>query len=195
MTSAPTGTIELMNVLTKSLKSNTIQPSLNLKTGTKTPASYDKQMLNRMMGIMRKNHVDPQLMNMLRYETYRIDQDRTMLLPSKTFKDIYRNLNIKMPLEDFNFFIEYMKLNARNFKDEYDESQYIAKIMAGTPVMSKQFKLDEDGDFQPNRTSFYKREKVQLNDCSSRMTLNLRNLCKIVDACAKMYWADRKSVV
>lgn len=115
-----------------------------------------------------------------------------MLLPSKTFKDIYRNLNIKMPLEDFNFFIEYMKLNARNFKDEYDESQYIAKIMAGTPVMSKQFKLDEDGDFQPNRTSFYKREKVQLNDCSSRMTLNLRNLCKIVDACAKMYWARMK---
>ena len=70
---------------------------------------------------MRKNHIDPQLMNMLRYEIYRIDQDRTMLIPSKTFKDVYRNLNIKMPLEDFNFFIEFMKLNARNFKEEYEE--------------------------------------------------------------------------
>ena len=43
------------------------------------------------------------------------------MIPSKTFKDVYRNLNIKMPLEDFNFFIEFMKLNARNFKEEYEE--------------------------------------------------------------------------
>lgn len=74
-------------------------------------------MHNKMIGIMRKNHVDPQLMNMLRFEIYRLDTDRTMLIPSKTFKDVYRNLNIKMPLEDFNFFIEYMKLNAKDFKE------------------------------------------------------------------------------
>jgi hypothetical protein len=43
-----------------------------------------------------------------------------MLIPSKIFKDIYRSLNIKMPLEDFNFFIDYMKLNARPYKEEYD---------------------------------------------------------------------------
>ena len=66
-----------------------------------------------MLGIIRKNHIDQQLLNMLRYELFRLDQDKTMLVPSKTFKDIYRSLNIKMPLEDFNFFVEYMKLNAR----------------------------------------------------------------------------------
>ena len=56
-----------------------------------------------------------------------------MLVPSKTFKDVYRNLNIKMPLEDFNFFIEFMKLNARNFKDEFDERTFIERLTAGTP--------------------------------------------------------------
>ena len=53
---------------------------------------------------------------MLRYEVFRIDVDRTMLIASKTFKDIYRNLNIKMPQEDFNFFIEFMKMNAKLYR-------------------------------------------------------------------------------
>jgi hypothetical protein len=58
---------------------------------------------------------------MLRYEIFRIDGDRTMLIASKTFKDIYRNLNIKMPLEDFNFFIEFMKMNAKLYREDYEE--------------------------------------------------------------------------
>ena len=75
---------------------------------------------------------------MLRYEIFRIDVDRTLLMPSKTFKDIYRNLNIKMPLEDFNFFIEFMKLNAKPYREEYDERQYLSKLTTGTPYQSKQ---------------------------------------------------------
>ena len=90
-------------------------------------------MLSRMLGIIRKNHVDPQLLNMLRFELYRIDQDRTMLIPSKTFKDIYRNLNIKMPLEDFDFFVEFMKLNAPKYKEELDEKMFIDRMTVGTP--------------------------------------------------------------
>ena len=110
---------------------------------------------------MRKNHIDPQLMNMLRYELFRLDVDKTMLIPSKTFKDIYRNLNIKMPLEDFSFFIEFMKLNARNYKEEYDEKSYFERMTAGTPQqrLEKAIKLDED-EFAPTRTSLYKRDKV-----------------------------------
>ena len=76
-------------------------------------------------------------MNMLRYEIYRIDLERTMLLPSKTFKDIYRNLNIKMPIEDFNIFMEFMKLNARNYKEEFDEKAFLDKMTAGTPQASR----------------------------------------------------------
>jgi hypothetical protein len=74
---------------------------------------------------------------MLRYEIFRIDVDRTMLMPSKTFKDIYRNLNIKMPLEDFNYFIEFMKLNAKPYREEYDEKMYLNKLTMGTPYQIK----------------------------------------------------------
>lgn len=58
--------------------------------------------------------------------------------------------------------------------------------------MSKQFRLDDDGEFQPNRTTLYRREKVQLKDCSSRMTLNMRNLCRIIETCSKFYWSRMK---
>lgn len=71
---------------------------------------------------------------MLRYELFRIDVDRTMLIPQKTFKDVYRNLNIKMPLEDFNFFLEFMKINAKIYKEDYDEKIYLAKLTAATPA-------------------------------------------------------------
>ena len=136
LTSVPTGTIELKTVLTKSLKSNTIQPpgtTLSLKS-QRNPVAVEKQMTQKMLGIMRKNHVDPQLLNTLRYELYRLDQDRTLLVPSRTFKDLYRNLNIKMPLDDFNFFVEFMKLNARGYKEEYDERQYLDRMTAATPA-------------------------------------------------------------
>ena len=134
--------------------------------------------------------MDAQLLNMLRYELFRIDQDRTMLVPQKTFKDIYRNLNIKMPLDDFNFFVEYMKMNAKPYRDEYDEKQYLARLTAVTPAQKTKAKqFDTDLNFEPTRmTNLYRREKVNLRDCSTRMTLNLRNLSKIIDACAKLYW-------
>ena len=98
--SLPAGTLELKTALTKSVKSGGMKApvqSISLKNSVKTPASFEKQMTQRMLGLIRKNHVNPQLLNMLRYELFRIDVDRTMLIASKTFKDIYRNLNIKMP--------------------------------------------------------------------------------------------------
>ena len=38
----------------------------------------------------------------------------------------------------------------------------------------------------------FRREKVKLNDCSSRMTLNMRNLCRIIESCSKVYWSRMK---
>lgn len=38
----------------------------------------------------------------------------------------------------------------------------------------------------------YKREKVQLKDCSARMTLNIRNLTKLIETCSKIYWTKMK---
>lgn len=194
MTSHPTGTVELKTALTKSLKTNALQhpaTSMGLKSNNKTPAVIEKQLHQRMLGILRKNHIDPQLLNMLRYELYRLDTDRTMLVPSKTFKDIYRNLNIKMSLEDFNFFMEFMKLNARNFKEEYDEKSYLDRMTAGTPQVNREVKLDEE-DLMASKPITYKREKVQLKDCSLRMTLNLRNLSKLIETLAKIYWTRMK---
>ena len=83
-TSVPSGTIDVKTNLTKSLKSNGFPhplTSMGLKSSAKAPAVLEKQMLSRVLGIMKKNHIDPQLMNMLRYEIYRIDPERTMLLP------------------------------------------------------------------------------------------------------------------
>lgn len=121
---------------------------------------------------------------MLRYELFRLDQDRTMLLPQKTFKEIYRNLNIKMPLDDFNFFVEFMKLNARPYRDEFDERQYLGRLTLGTPAQKAKTKQAEiDLNYETTKMSnLYRREKVNLKDCSARMTLNLRNLCKLIDA-------------
>lgn len=114
-----------------------------------------------MLGIIRKNHIDPQLLNTLRYELYRLDQDRTMLCPQKTFKDIYRSLNIKMPLEDFNFFIEFMKLNARLYKEEHDDRAFLDRMTAGTPqVLQKSVKLDDETEHPFGRTTLMKREKI-----------------------------------
>ena len=42
-----------------------------------------------------------------------------------------------MPLEDFNIFMEFMKLNARNYKEEFDEQAFIDKLTAGTPQASR----------------------------------------------------------
>ena len=69
---------------------------------------------------------------MLRYEVYRIDTDRTMVIPSKTFKDVYRNLNIKMPLEDFNQLMEYMKIGGEQQRSELFEEPAAGDAMSST---------------------------------------------------------------
>lgn len=153
-----------MTAMTKSMKSGGMQqPASNviLKNSLKNTASIEKCMLQRVLSIIRKNHIDQQLFNMLRYEIFRIDVDRTMLMPSKTFKDIYRNLNIKMPLEDFNYFIEFMKLNAKPYREEYDEKMYLNKLTMGTPYQIKNKQFDDEITYDNYRTTtLYRREKV-----------------------------------
>lgn len=88
--------------------------------------------MQRVLQLFRKNHVESQLVNMLRYELYRIDTDRTMVVPSKTFKDVYRNLNIKMPLEDFNLLMEYMKIGGEQRRTEFFEEPAVTDAMNST---------------------------------------------------------------
>ena len=60
--SMPGGTVDVRTSLTKSLKSNGFtQPltSMGLKSSAKAPAVLEKQMLSRVLGIMKKNHIDP----------------------------------------------------------------------------------------------------------------------------------------
>ena len=52
---------------------------------------------------------------------------------------------------------------------------------------------EENHSANPARSSLYKREKAPgLKDTSARMTLNLRNLTKLVETLAKIYWGRIK---
>ena len=53
-------------------------------------------------------------------------------------------------------------------------------------------KLDYDKEFSGGRTMLFKREKLKLTDCSSRMTLNIRNLSKLVETLSKINWTRVK---
>ena len=152
--------------------------------------------MQRVLQLFRKNHVEPQLVNMLRYEVYRMDTDRAMIIPSKTFKDVYRNLNIKMPLEDFNLLMEYMKIGGEQHRTELFEEPAVmdtmhATVQAGSTRHgpASQACPPEFGFAQPARTPPYKRDKADLKTMSSRMILNIRNLCKIVDSMSKLNWS------
>lgn len=201
MTSAPTNfdyaLTNLTNALTKTVRTNNLQTGGSLgRKASRISQNQEKVLMQRVLQLFRKNHVEPQLVNMLRYELYRIDTDRTMVVPSKTFKDVYRSLNIKMPLEDFNLLIEYMKVGGEQQRTEFFEEPTAMDTMNATfhagstrhGTMS-QACSPELGFTQPARTPLYRREKVELKNVSSRMILNIRNLCKLVDSMSKLHWS------
>jgi len=132
MTSAPTN-IDVNAALTRTVRTNNHQAGGSLgRKASRISQNQEKVLLQRVLQLFRKNHVQPQLVNMLRYEVYRIDTDRTMVIPSKTFKDVYRNLNIKMPLEDFNLLIEYMKIGGDQQRTEFFEEPAVMDGMHAT---------------------------------------------------------------
>jgi hypothetical protein len=63
-----------------------------------------------VLQVLRKNSVHPQHINQLRYELQRTDAGRSGFVTSKLFKDIYRELNIRMPSDDLKMLHDFVKV-------------------------------------------------------------------------------------
>jgi hypothetical protein len=58
--------------------------------------------------------VNPQLFNGVRFEAYRFDTARKEWMFGKQFKDIYRNFNIRMSVQDSKLVYEFLNMDKSN---------------------------------------------------------------------------------
>lgn len=71
----------------------------------------------KVLQVLRKNSVNPQHINQLRYELLRIDSNKTGTVTSKVFKDIFRELNIRMPSDDQRMLYDFLRIPSRGAHD------------------------------------------------------------------------------
>ena len=72
----------------------------------------EASMLKSVLQLLKKYKVSPQVVNGVRYEMFRYDTARNNLIYGKQFKEIYRQFNIRMTVEDQKYVYEYLRLNA-----------------------------------------------------------------------------------
>lgn len=64
----------------------------------------------KVLQILRKDSVHPQHINQLRYELLRTDAGRNGYVTHKLFKEIFRELNIRMPSEDQKVLFDFVRV-------------------------------------------------------------------------------------
>ena len=65
----------------------------------------------KVLQILRKNAVHPQHINQLRYELLRTDPGRNNgYVTPKLFKEIFRELNIRMPSDDQKVLCDFVRV-------------------------------------------------------------------------------------
>ena len=95
----------------------------------------------------------------MRYEAYRADQNCRDWMFGKQFKDIYRNFNIRMSVEDQKFVYEFLKMERNPVETDREDNEStkfdlnsLAKIV---DALSKDYyvAITEKFDFpeRPNR--------------------------------------------
>lgn len=60
---------------------------------------------------IKKYHLNPQILNTLRFSAQRFDTTRSENIPGKNFKDLYRHINVRMSRVDEKIFFDYLMLN------------------------------------------------------------------------------------
>lgn len=121
----------------------------------------EQKLFKSVLKMIEKQHLDPQVINRLRYSTQKLDSNRSDLMPSKNFKEMLRYLNLRIVHKDLNVLYEFMKLNGPS-EDPLD-------------VLSARDRniLDENNNPEP-----YKK-------IAAKIIFNLHQLNKIVDALSK----------
>lgn len=65
---------------------------------------------------IKKYHLNPQILNTLRFSAQRYDTSRSDSVPGKNFKDLYRHINIRMTRPDEKVFFDFLMLHGPSTK-------------------------------------------------------------------------------
>ena len=60
---------------------------------------------------IKKYHLNPQIFNTLRFSCQRFDTAKTDLIYGKSFKDLYRHINVRMSRIDEEVLFDFLMLN------------------------------------------------------------------------------------
>jgi hypothetical protein len=71
----------------------------------------DNSHLKNVLSKVKDYKINPQLLNGVRYETYRLDTGCKDWMFGKQFKDIYRNFNIRMSVEDQKLVYNFLRVD------------------------------------------------------------------------------------
>ena len=74
-------------------------------------AMNEAVMMRKLVERFKKYHVNPQILNTLRFSAQRFDVSRSDQIAGKNFKDLYRHINVRMSHADEQLFFNYLMLN------------------------------------------------------------------------------------